>query len=139
THASTSRTSARRKKPGAPPSAASSGAVRETDTIQGYERAGLRARAGQRCRSGRAPPSEKVGANLRAAEATRLRSGGGPDRLARSAADRRAPRRLAAARWRARRIGAAARLRVRATSRRLQRLQTPGELPPIEAVDRSTW
>ena len=85
-------------------------------------------------------PSETAGTNLRAAETARLRSAGGPDRLARSAADRRAPRRLAAARRRASRSSVQPRAydfahRVSEYSG----LQTPSELPPIEAVDRSAW
>ena len=118
-HASTSRTSARLRKPsgvafGGGPRArapAAQCAIFEPDTC-------LRIRPGRWPRK-RSPRG--------------LRSVVDLDRLGRRAADRRADRRLAAVRRRARRSGRAARARLRRARQRLQRAAAPGELPPLEA------
>ena len=116
-HASTSRTSARlRKRP-----SASAPAV------------GL-ATAGRRF------SSQARSKDTRAADSARLRSGGGPDRLGHGAAGRRADRRLPA------RTAACAPTRSsrsRTTSppasATYSGLPLPGDLPPLEMVDRPAW
>ncbi len=131
-HASTSRTSARSRNAAAPcclarrRSPGGAGAILETGTSLGYERT---------CAT--EPRASHASIVQRGRPRSGLRSWGGRNRLGRGPADRRARRRLTAVRGRARRVGRAARIRLRPARERLQRPRARrAELPALEAVDR---
>ena len=102
-------------------------------------RRATRARSGAGTTQGYGVPAERRPARPSGSALAGLRSWCGRDRLGRGPADRRADRRLAALRGRARRLGRAARARLRPPGERLQRPEPPAELPALEAVDRPAW